>query len=444
MTKSGLTGGVLGHSLSAVIHRKLYEIKGRKGEYELYETSDLDKTFKETLSKLDSFNITIPYKQDIMKYLDYTDETALMYNACNFVLKKEGRFFGYNTDADGFLYALMSKKQELKGKRVLVSGAGGVSHMLAATSVTKGAEVTLHARNEKKSEELSKFVYAATGKTVKIYNGEDNFDMLLQGTPAGMYPNYFDSPLPLGIIKNIPFVFDTIYNPEETLTIAVSRYFGNEAESGLSMLVYQAVRAHEISFNVSFSKEETEAVYSECLPYLHKTKPDFNIILTGAPGCGKTTVSRELASLTGGEVVDLDAEIERDENRSISEIFSTDGEDYFRNRETEMFKKALCGSGKIISTGGGIVERNDILSMKNEKDISVYINTPFEVIKERVKNDISRPLLSENAAEKLQVLMKKRKNMYISSSDIQIRSGNNLKDDVVSVLDEIVKFKRAH
>ncbi len=439
MTKFGLTGGVLGHSLSSVIHKNLFKIKEREGEYKHYETPDLDKTFVETLAWLDAFNITIPYKKDIMKHLTTVDKTAELYNACNFVIRRDKEYYGYNTDVDGFLYALKSKNVELSGKKVLVTGAGGVSHMLAATSAMEGAEVTVLARNENKALSLCDFVYERTGKKLKLFSGSYDFDILLQGTPAGMYPNYFDSPFPLINLKNIPFVFDTIYNPVKNLTVSVSEYFGNTAIAGLSMLVSQAVKAQEMYFECSFSPDDIKDTINVCLPSLKKLEPDFNIILIGAPGCGKSTLGKELSSLTGGSITDIDAEIEKKEKRTINDIFAAEGEDYFRGKETEVLRESLSGKGKIISTGGGIIERNDILEMKNEKDIVVYIDTPLSILTSRLKNDISRPLLAENAVEKLRMLIERREKIYNNQCDIRIDASGDIKENTVSILDGIIK-----
>lgn len=439
MVRFGLTGGVLGHSLSSLIHKKLFEIKSISGEYEHYETPDVDKTFKEVLSGLDSFNITIPYKQDIMKHLDYTDETARLYDACNFVINKNGKYHGYNTDADGFLYALRLNNVGLSGKKVLVTGAGGVSHMLATTSALEGADVTVFARREEQAKTLCSFAEEKTGKKLKVFDGNyDGFDILLQGTPAGMFPNCINSPVPLKVLKNIPFVFDTIYNPVKPLDVIISEYYGNFSATGLSMLVSQAVKAHEIYFGTVFSNEEILNTIEICYPYLHKMKPNFNIILTGAPGCGKSTIGKELASLLGMTFSDLDEEIVKKEKRSINDIFATEGEDYFREKETEVLKETLGEKGLVISTGGGIVERNDLISMKKENDVVVYINTPSEELEKRLKNDISRPLLAENAVEKLHNLLKRRAELYKSRSDVEICGKGSIQDVTVSVIDGII------
>ena len=128
--KFGLTGNPLGHSLSKVIHTELFKLKNVDYTYELYPDESLENVFKNTLSELDGFNITIPYKTDIIKFADETDDKVNLYNSCNTVVNKGGKYYGYNTDVYGFLNSLKRCNVDLKDKKVLVLGSGGVSRMM--------------------------------------------------------------------------------------------------------------------------------------------------------------------------------------------------------------------------------------------------------------------------------------------------------------------------
>lgn len=440
MKKFGLTGGRLGHSLSGPIHKKLFELKGVKADYGYYETDKLEECFDKELSGLSGFNVTIPYKKDIIGLIDYPHENVLLYNACNTVVKKEDGFYGFNTDVDGFLYTLESRGTSLSGSRVLITGAGGVSHMLACESARRGAEVFLHTRSEEKGRRLSEFVKEKTGKEIKLYNGEKNIDILLQGTPAGMFPDYFDSAVSLELAKDISFVFDMIYNPEKTLIMNAVELFGGKSASGLSMLVCQAAKAQERYLDVSFTDEEIKRVEDEMSEYLNPIKPDFNIILIGMPGCGKTTVGKAVAKLFNGSFRDVDEEVEKRENKRITEIFAENGEAFFRARERETFLSILKEGGNVISTGGGLAVHNNIKELKGEKDVIVYMDTPLEILAGRLKNDISRPLLSGNAVEKLAALEKERKEIYKRTADICVEACGGIEEYAVKLSWEIVKF----
>ncbi len=139
-----------------------------------------------------------------------------------------------------------------------------------------------------------------------------------------------------------------------------------------------------------------------------------NIILIGMPGCGKTTVAKELVSLLFGvSVVDIDEEIVKSEKRSINDIFEKDGEDYFRRLETEILKKYQNTNNLIISTGGGIVEREKNIELMKQIGFVFYLYSDINTLYERVKTDSSRPLLKvENVKERLETLYNRRDKKY--------------------------------
>ncbi len=142
------------------------------------------------------------------------------------------------------------------------------------------------------------------------------------------------------------------------------------------------------------------------------------IILIGMPGCGKTTIGRQVAKRLGVKFIDMDDEIEKREGRRISEIFETDGEDYFRNAETECLKSLLDGDG-IISTGGGIVVRDENMEILKSCGVPVvFIDRPLEKIMGDI-NTSSRPLLKDGA-ERLKSLYAARYDRYLSAASVRI------------------------
>ena len=139
-----------------------------------------------------------------------------------------------------------------------------------------------------------------------------------------------------------------------------------------------------------------------------------NIILVGMPGCGKTTVAKELVSLLFGVIaVDIDDEIVKSEKRTINDIFEKDGEEYFRELETEILKKYQNTNNLIISTGGGIVERDENIELMKQIGLVFYLYSDINTLYERVKSDSSRPLLKvENVKERLEMLYNRRDKKY--------------------------------
>ena len=260
-----LIGYPLGHSMSPVIHRELFKINGIDAEYELKEISPdiLAKGIME-LDSLDGFNVTIPHKTSIIPHLDSLSDRAELFGAVNTVDNKNGALTGYNTDCFGFLRALDMAGIELKG-RVLLCGSGGVSRMFAFESVLAGADLTIAVRdadvdagNLIKKEIFEKLNKAVNVITLDEVDGE--YDVLINGTPVGMYPNTDVCVLPKEKVQKCRAVFDAVYNPLETMLLRYARQCGAKYSNGLPMLVWQAAVAQEIWLGVKFTMEQVKSV----------------------------------------------------------------------------------------------------------------------------------------------------------------------------------------
>lgn len=265
MKKFGLIGFPLGHSMSPVIHRELFKINGVDASYELKEIDPAD--FQRGLEELNDFcgfNVTIPHKINIIPFLDRLSQRAELFGAVNTVEIKDGKRIGHNTDCYGFLRALEMAGIELKGN-VLVCGSGGVSRMFAFETVLAGANLTLAVRdadveaaNQIKNEiedKLSKSV-----KVITLDEVEGEYDVLVNGTPVGMYPNCDCCVLPEEKVAKCKAVFDAVYNPLETKLIKYAKENGVKYSNGLPMLVWQAAVAQEIWFDVKFSMEQIREI----------------------------------------------------------------------------------------------------------------------------------------------------------------------------------------
>ncbi|MBQ9530595.1 MAG: shikimate dehydrogenase [Eubacterium sp.] len=263
--KYGLIGFPLGHSLSPVIHKELFALTGEKGDYELIEIEPekLKNSF-ENLKKLDGFNVTIPHKTNIIPFLDALSTKAELFGSVNTVEFNNGKAIGHNTDCIGFLKALETAGIELKG-RVLICGCGGVSRMFAFESALAGAEITFAIR--KSSLEKCKLLceelrekLKAESKIVFLDNAGENYDLIINGTPSGMYPNVENCPLKRKTVESSKAVFDSIYNPYETVLLKYARQANIKYQNGLSMLVWQAAKAQEIWKGFQFEEEKVEEV----------------------------------------------------------------------------------------------------------------------------------------------------------------------------------------
>lgn len=261
MDKYGLIGHPLGHSMSPLIHEKLFALSGISDySYELIDIAPADlETRMEELRQLRGFNITIPHKTAVIPFADELSESALRYNSVNCISNNGGKFVGYNTDCDGFL---RSAECLPLGGKVLLVGCGGVGRMIAIEAALHGAELTIAVipqdiRNAQlvMAEILAK-CSSANVRICLVDDIEGGFDLLINATPEGMFPKTENCAVSDNVIADCGSFFDVIYNPTETLLMRKARALGKTAVGGASMLVYQAVKAHEYWYGGEFSAED--------------------------------------------------------------------------------------------------------------------------------------------------------------------------------------------
>lgn len=258
-----LIGYPLGHSMSPWIHERLFRLSGRQAEYTLTEIPPETLTEKiSELKKLKGFNITIPYKTEIIPFLEKLDESAELYHSVNCVANGAAWSIGYNTDCAGFVRSA----PPLNGK-VLLIGCGGVGRMMAIEAVIRGADLTISEPNQEKAaallQEIKILKPDAKVRLADASHLEEVFDLIMNASPVGMFPNIQNCPVKDALIQKCSAVFDVIYNPTETLLMKKAKSFGKTAVGGSAMLVWQAVRAHEIWYNSRFQKQDIENLISE-------------------------------------------------------------------------------------------------------------------------------------------------------------------------------------
>ncbi len=277
MRKYTLIGDPLGHSMSPMIHARLFELAGREAEYTLTPIHAEDLAGQAPgLRALQGFNITIPHKVDIIPLLDELDESAKRYNSVNCVANSDGRAIGYNTDCDGFLRSVAD--MPLNG-RVLLIGCGGVGRMMGIEAARHGADLTVAVLEqdrplaEKMCEEIGAMCPDARTQIVLTSEICGSFDLLLNACPVGMYPKTNACPVSDAIIEACGSVFDVIYNPTETQLIRKAKAMGKPAAGGAAMLVWQAVRAHEIWDGDSYTLEQVQGIIRELEETINRDFP---------------------------------------------------------------------------------------------------------------------------------------------------------------------------
>ena len=340
--KCGLLGRKLGHSYSPQIHASLGNYSYGLFEKEPGELADFLK-----LGDWDGINVTVPYKKDVIPYLDELTPVAARLGAVNTIVRRSGKLIGHNTDYFGFLTMVRNSGITVAGKKALVLGSGGASNTAVAVLEELGANVVVISRK-------------GNNHYGNLHMHKDAA-LLVNTTPAGMFPQTGISPVSLDTFPVLEGVLDVIYNPARTKLLLDAEKRGLATMNGLLMLVAQAKEAAEWFTGSAIDDRVIESIYRKLRHQME------NIVLIGMPGCGKSSIGKLLSEKTGHRFVDADAEILRAAGKSIPEIFSQDGEEAFRKLETEVLSELGKQSGLIIATGGGCVtkERNYPLLHQN-------------------------------------------------------------------------------
>lgn len=244
-------GHPIGHTMSPFIHQRLFELAGQDGEYTVMDVppEELGAAMKE-LDALAGYNITIPNKQRIIPLLDRLDSRAQLYGSVNTVCNGSVRT-GYTTDPDGFLKALEHGSIPLAGN-VVILGCGGAARTFAFEAVQAGCRVTVaarpgsRARQEALAGEIREKLGGAEVSCCLLTDISGEYDLLINGTPVGMYPEVNGIPVSEKALSKCACVFDAVYNPLRTRLIEAAAANGSRAVGGMSMLVWQAVAAHRI------------------------------------------------------------------------------------------------------------------------------------------------------------------------------------------------------
>ena len=390
----GLIGEHLGHSYSVPIHRL---ISGE--DYELREIAPADLGTFMTRKEFRAINVTIPYKQDVIPYLDEISDTAREIGTVNTIVNRDGRLYGTNTDAAGLQALLARVCPDIRGRKTLVLGTGGTSKTAVYTAKAMGAEPVIRVSRSAREDAVT---------YEEALRDHRDAEILINTTPCGMFPAAEDMPVDITGFPELRGVVDVIYNPLRTKLVLAAMRRGIPAEGGLYMLVAQAVRAAEVFRGIRYEEGLTEKIYRRM------ARDKENIVLTGMPGSGKSAVSSILGVQTGREVIDTDRMIVEKAGMEITEIFRRYGEKHFRDLESEVIREAAARAGAIISTGGGAILREENVDALRRNGRLVWLDRKPDDL---VPTD-DRPLA--DSREKMTALYAAREPIYRATADERI------------------------
>ena len=446
----GLIGNPVHHTMSPLIHNSIAQMKGINLVYVPFEVPKggvKNAVRGANALGIKGLNVTVPYKSDVIDHLVEIDPLAEGIGAVNTLVRCEGGFKGYNTDMTGLYHAMQDEGIVLSGETVVILGAGGVARPVAYLCASKGAkkvyvlnrtfekaENVAKEVNEILDEEEDKVIPMPLDSYKELISKEDSF-FAIQCTSVGLFPDVNSAVIEDDeFYKHVNAALDVVYKPLETKFMKLAKAAGAKTFSGLKMLLHQGIDAFELWFeedNIKISKEEADIIYKSLVMDVMGAT---NIILEGFMGSGKTTVSELLSEKLDLELIDTDEAISEAEGCSISEIFDVQGEQAFRDMETELIKMLVDEHVRetVISLGGGLPVRSENRELLKKCGKVVYLRTSPEEVYNRIKDDTSRPLLrGDDPLSKIKKMQEDRGGFYEEAADIIIDTDGKTPEEIV-------------
>lgn len=409
----GCIGEKLTHSFSKEIHAALFDY-----DYKIVEVpkNKLDEFMR--LKDFKAINVTIPYKQAVIPYLDVVSDTARAIGAVNTIVNRGGRLYGYNTDFAGMTALIKLNNIELRGKRVLVLGSGGTSKTAVAVANALGAASVKRVSRTAKEDCIT---------YEQAYTDYGDCEVIINTTPCGMYPNIIGEPVSFDRFCKAEAVVDAIYNPLRSNLVVKAELKGIKATGGLYMLVAQAAFAAELFIDTKVESDRIYEVYKKIISSKR------NIVLVGMPSCGKTTVGSILADELNMQFIDTDKEIEKLSGKKIPEIFKQSGEGGFRDIESRVTAEISAKQNCVISTGGGAVLREQNITVLKGNGTVYFIDRPIDLL----VTSGDRPLSSKR--DDLVKRYNERYDLYCASADKKIINDSDIQNVVNAVKEDFLK-----
>ena len=387
---NGLIGQNIGYSLS----KQIYNLN--KIEYDIYDIDE--QTARDLILSLNEnefLNITTPYKKLAFDLCEIKDEVAKTTGNINLIVKKDDLLKGYNTDYYGL--EELFKFEKIQGRNFAVLGDGAVSGTTVEILKQRGAE-KIKVFSRKNNDYLKNEKYK-------------DFDCLVNATTVS--PDILDK------FENLKLVIDLKYSPLNSNLLILAKEKNIKVKNGISMLLRQA---YENIYTVFDKKIDINITKLELI------KRNYNIVLVGMPGSGKTVIGEKLAEKLDMKFLDTDTLIEeKADNRKVMDIIKNDGQKVFRALEKNQINALEFTKGAIISTGGGSVEDEENRKVLRKNSIVFYIDRDISKLDKE-----NRPL-SKNLNE----IFDKRDKLYRLISD-EIVFNDEIDDTVNQIIQKVI------
>ncbi len=409
----GCIGEKLTHSFSKEIHNLLFDYDYKIQEIPRDRLGEFmrKKEFK-------AINVTIPYKQDVIPFLDFISDTATKIGAVNTIVNRDGRLYGYNTDFAGLSALIKLNDIDIANKKILILGSGGTSKTAVEVAKSQGAKSVKRVSRTAKEDCIT---------YEDAYKNFVDTEVIINTTPCGMYPKIVGEPIDAQRFNKLEAVVDAIYNPLCSNLVIKAKQKGLKATGGLYMLVHQAAVAAELFTDSKIGDAKIYDVYKKIV------QSKRNIVLIGMPSSGKSTIGKRLAEELKMSFVDIDTEIEKTAGMTIPQIFATQGEMAFRDIESKIIETQAAKQNTVIATGGGAILREQNAILLKGNGTLVFIDRPLELL---ITTD-DRPL-SSNRTD-LEKRYNERYGIYCGCADKRFINDGDLQTVVSSIKEDFLK-----
>lgn len=379
MKRFALLGKDIRYEQAKRVHAELGDY-----EYVLIEIERLEdmKAYFED-ERFDGFNIAHPYRTAVIGYLDELSADAERTQSVNVVRRLPGgRLRGCNTDMTGFRYLVRDKAE---GRRCLILGSGGAARSAAAVLDDLGAaKVVMVSRDPEAAAKKPGIRHEVV--SYDRLSPFFHYDMIVNCTPVGSFPDLGDSPLTENRVRtrlfpDLELAIDLISNPYRTKFLQdLKRFTGCNTKSGLDMMIVQAIASLNIWYDSKSSQDEVDLMLRKIKRKLLESQ--LNVVAVGLPGSGKTTIFRRYAYELGLKFIDTDEETEKLMGKPAAEVLSdsSTGEEYFRAMEHQAVKNAAVTRGAVIATGGGTLLNPLNRDFLKANGIVIYVKRPLDML----------------------------------------------------------------
>ena len=422
-----VTGNPVMHSKSPGLHNAAFQNLGIDATYTRLAAGSAEEALQ--IAKeigMSGLNVTAPFKEEMTELMDSLDKSAEQIGAVNTLLLKNGKVVGYNTDGYGVVKALKKTGMKISGKQIIVLGAGGAAKAAVAGLSGAGAKVTIANRTSKKAEELARKFGCEVIGMEELAAGLKKAEGLVSCISSG------GRIVERSALHSDLTVLDANYS-EETVISSDAKKTKCKFIDGTEWLLFQAIAA----FKLFTGKEAPVEVMRKALNEKQNTNSGStaNIALIGFMGSGKTLTAESISKKSKKKLVDIDANIEKNENAKIKEIIETRGILVFRemeNRETEQIHNY---NNTIIACGGGTVLNPTNCGILKQKCKTIWLWAKPEEVHKRTKHDGSRPLLDMPDRKKaIQEILERRIGIYAECADLVIGTEGKTPEETTEVI----------